>query len=123
MSRMEPYTVVLTSCGRFDLLERTLTSLLSRLTGPLAGIVLIEDSGDPAVHDVVSRFGGIEVIVNDPPLGQIKSIDRAYSRVETEWIFHCEDDWEFCRDGFIEESFDILKEFERFSTVKLDWHY
>ena len=31
---MEPYSVALTSCGRFDLLERTLASLLPRLDGP-----------------------------------------------------------------------------------------
>jgi len=30
---MEPYTVMLTSCGRFDLLELTLASLLPRLEG------------------------------------------------------------------------------------------
>ncbi len=31
--RIEPYTMAITSCGRFDLLERTLTTLLPRLEG------------------------------------------------------------------------------------------
>ena len=120
---MEPYTVALTSCGRFDLLERTLASLLPRLDGPLAGILIAEDSGDRRVHEVVERFGNafgkVEVILNDPPLGQITSIDRLYSRIKTEWVFHCEDDWEFFADGFMERSFNVLKEFNRFSMVNL----
>ena len=100
---MEPYTVALTSCGRFDLLERTLQSLLPRLDGPLARILIAEDSGDRSVLDVVRAFDGqparIEAIINDPPLGQVKNIDRLYSRIETDWVFHCEDDWEFFSEG------------------------
>ena len=72
---MEPYSVALTSCGRFDLLERTLRSLLPRLDGPLAQIVIAEDSGDRRALEVAARFGAaardIEVLVNDPPLGHI----------------------------------------------------
>ena len=120
---MEPYTVALTSCGRFDLLERTLDSLLSRLEGPVAKLVLTEDSGDPGVYDVVHRFSGsglkFEVLLNEPRIGLIQSIDRLYSRVETEWVFHCEDDWEFFSDGFIDSSFAVLKESDRYSMVGL----
>ena len=120
---MEPYTVALTSCGRFDLLERTLTSLLPRLEGPVERILIAEDSGDRRVQDVVRKFDvagvSIDVTINDPPLGQIKSIDRLYTRLETEWIFHCEDDWEFCRDGFIKESFDVLRDLPNLSVVSL----
>ena len=54
---MEPYTVAVTSCGRFDLLERTLRSLLPRLDGPFAGILIAEDSGDERIYDVVRQFG------------------------------------------------------------------
>ncbi|MCY3669668.1 MAG: glycosyl transferase family 2 [Alphaproteobacteria bacterium] len=120
---MEPYTVAVTSCGRFDLLERTLGSLLPRLEGPVAKLVITEDSGDPAVHDVIRRFSGgglkFEVLVNEPRIGLIRSIDRLYSRVETEWVFHCEDDWEFFSDGFIGPSFAVLKESDRHSMVGL----
>lgn len=121
--QIEPYTVALTSCGRFDLLERTLASLLPRLKAPPARILVAEDSGDRRVYDVVERFcdihGEIEIILNDPPLGQIRSIDRLYSTIDTEWIFHCEDDWEFYSDGFIEKSFAIMKEFTHFSMVSV----
>ncbi len=117
---IEPYTVALTSCGRFDLLERTLATLLPRLDGPVAEIIVAEDSGNNGVQDIAAKFGrDIRVIVNEPPLGQIKSIDRLYSRVATEWIFHCEDDWEFFASGFMEKSFALLKEDERLSMVSL----
>ncbi|MCY3828892.1 MAG: glycosyltransferase family A protein [Rhodospirillaceae bacterium] len=120
---MEPYTVALTSCGRFDLLERTLRSLLPRLDGPVAKIIIAEDSGDRGVYDVVQQFSDagptLEVLFNDPRLGQIRSIDRLYSHIETDWIFHCEDDWEFFAEGFVGKSFALLKEFDRFSMVAL----
>ena len=57
--------------------------------------------------------------MNAPPIGQILSIDRLYSHVETDWIFHCEDDWEFSGEGFIAKSFVLLKQFANFSMVGL----
>ena len=120
---IEPYTVALTSCGRFDLLEQTLASLLPRLEGPLAKIVIIEDSGSSDVDTVVQKFArtGIEfeILINTPPLGQLRSIDILYSNIDTKWIFHCEDDWEFFSDGFIADSFAILKEVDSCSMVNL----
>ena len=130
---MEPYTVALTSCGRFDLLERTLNSLLPRLEGDIEKIIIVEDSANYDVFEIVRPFSrklaeecylpsgiytkGIEVIVNDPPIGQILSIDRLYSHIDTDWIFHCEDDWEFTGEGFIAKSFVLLKQFANFSMV------
>jgi len=96
------YAVVLTSCGRFDLLRKTLQSFRQFADVPPAQFILIEDSGDARVHDAVAGCGfDIDVIVNAPRLGQTRSIDRAYARVTHDWVFHCEDDWEFLRTGFI----------------------
>jgi hypothetical protein len=44
------------------------------------------------------------IIINPRNLGQINSIDRGYSNVDTKYIFHLEDDWEFYDYGFIEKS-------------------
>ena len=138
-SRSKIYSVALTSCGRFDLLERTLDSLLPRLEGDIQKIVLIEDSGRKVgggIIDIIQPFArsladrdympcgnflgeGIEVIINENPLGLVSSIDRLYSQIDTEWIFHCEDDWEFYGRGFIEKSFTLLLEFDMFSMVNL----
>ncbi len=46
-------------------------------------------------------------------------IDRAYSQVQFPYIFHCEDDWEFFRPGFIKESFILLDALSNASTIML----
>ena len=42
-------------------------------------------------------------------MGQVAAIDRAYGGVTSEYIFHCEDDWEFHATGLIEKSKVILE--------------
>jgi hypothetical protein len=90
------------------------------LTGPLETIIIIEDSGDHTIHGTLSRFDhDFIVLVNDTKLGQMGSIDRAYQKVTTPYIFHCEDDWVFTRAGFIEESASLLVKYEQISMVGL----
>jgi hypothetical protein len=107
---MAGVTVVLTSCARFDLLRETLASFQKHNDYPLARFLLIEDSGDAAVFDVTEEFPqlDIEVVLNIPSLGQHASIDRAYSMVDTDYIFHCEDDWLFLRKGIIADSVALM---------------
>jgi Glycosyl transferase family 2 len=103
-------TFVITSCGRFDLLNDCLASFFKHNTAPMSRYILIEDSSNHGVREIAARYDvPIEVIVNDPPLGQIASIDRAYQTVTTPYIFHCEDDWLFFRSGFVEDSLILLK--------------
>jgi hypothetical protein len=117
---MSAYSVVITSCGRFDLLRATLASLLPNLDVAPDKIIVIEDSGDRAVADVLAEFDGVfEILVNEVKLGQIASIDRAYGKVVTPYIFHCEDDWEFLRKGFIAESAALLEAIDTVSMVGL----
>lgn len=113
---------VLTSCNRFDLLEETLISFFKFNTYPIAQYVIIEDSHNRDKLDrVLAKFPDIDftVLNNEPQLGQMKSIDRAYAAVTSEYIFHCEDDWEFYREGFIEESFKVLNADEKVVTIWL----
>ena len=117
---MEEYTVVITSCGRFDLLERTLRSLIAYLEGPQESVIVIEDSGQQTVDDVVrSVLPDARVIVNEQRLGQLASVDKAYAQVQTPYIFHCEDDWHFTAGGFLEDSYALLKAFPELSLVSL----
>ena len=117
---MENYSVVITSCGRFDLLRRTLETLLPNLDQAPEKIIIVEDSGDHTVGDVAAAYPGkYEILVNDTKLGQMGSIDRAYGSVTTPFIFHCEDDWEFFRGGFIGESAALLALYPDVSMVGL----
>ncbi|WP_118133201.1 glycosyltransferase family 2 protein [Oceanicella sp. SM1341] len=114
------YTVALTSCGRFDLLDATLRSLIDHLDVPPAEIVVIEDGGDERVREVAARQSvPVRVMVNGERLGQMASIDRLYASIETPYVFHCEDDWEFFRKGFIAESARILEARPDISMVSL----
>lgn len=122
--RQSEYTVVLTSCGRFDLLAETIRSLLAHVDIPPAAFIVVEDTGDAAVQDALApieaEFGlRFTLLLNRPQLGQMKAIDRAYEAVETPLIFHCEDDWEFFRSGFIDESRAILAAMPDVSMVGL----
>lgn len=118
-------TVVITSCNRFDLLEKTIDSFLKYNTYPIKEIIVSEDGG--MNDDIVrlmssSKYEGVEIrwfFFPDGRQGQIKSIDRAYSLVTTHYIFHCEDDWEFYQEGFIEISKDILDKYPKVIQVWL----
>ncbi|MFZ2029519.1 MAG: glycosyltransferase family A protein [Vitreimonas sp.] len=114
------FSVVVTSCGRFDLLRRTLQSLRDTLDMAPATWVVIEDSGDDSVRDIIKALGiDAQIIVNKPQIGQMRSIDKAYAEIKTPYAFHCEDDWEFYRSGFIAESFTLLEARPDYSVICL----
>ncbi|MCU1750757.1 glycosyltransferase family 2 protein [Pseudomonas sp. 6D_7.1_Bac1] len=104
-------TLVVTSCGRLDLLKRTLESFDRFNTAPVREVFITEDAGDEGVRAVIPAHWKEHstFFVNRPKLGQLASIDLAYGHVKTPYIFHCEDDWEFYRPGFVEDSRTILE--------------
>lgn len=91
---MSDLTVVLTSCRRPDLLIGTLDSFFSTNDYPLREFIIIEDSDDESVWAIPARYPEqpIRVILNGVNIGQHRSIDRAYSEVQTPYILHLEDD-------------------------------
>ncbi|WP_299821849.1 hypothetical protein [uncultured Pontibacter sp.] len=103
-------TFVLTSCGRIDLLKRTMSSFLKFNTYPIEKYFIIEDSGNSHVlEELNDEFGSFcSILFNNPKLGHLGSVDKVYSLVNSEYIFHCEDDWEFYRPGFIEDILTVL---------------
>ncbi|ENM5889561.1 glycosyltransferase family 2 protein [Vibrio mimicus] len=123
-------SLVVTSCKRHDLLYQTLNSFVEYNTYPLNQVIIVEDSDIAIVDEDISRiFKCISnnlylntkfiIVNNGVNLGQMKSIDKAYALVNSKYIFHCEDDWEFYRKEFIEKSMVILKENKDIFTVWL----
>jgi len=104
-------TAVITSCGRQDLLTRMLDSFLRYNTYPLRKVIIIEDGDAKQNRELEGRYRQhrFDWMATGRRLGQIAAIDRAYQCVQTEFIFHCEDDWEFIAPGFIEQSLRILQ--------------
>ena len=117
-------TFVITSCGRFDLLKETLDSFFEYNTYPIKKIIITEDSTErKKLEKLISKYDdknqNFKLIVNKIRLGQLKSIDKAYREIDTEYIFHCEDDWRFFKKGFIEKSMELLEEDEKILVVGL----
>ena len=106
-------TMVVTCCNRPDLFKNTLDSFMKHNTYPIKKVIVIEDSGKIGINDFCKvNYPNVnfEMIYNENNIGQVESIDKAYSCVNTKWIFHCEEDWCFTRKGFIEESFRIFNQ-------------
>ena len=101
-------TVVVTSCDRHDLLERTLSSFRAHNTYSGVKRILVIEDGDGDPTHICCRYGA-QLIKTGTRTGQARAIDHAYAHVDTKYIFHMEDDWEFYRPGFIEKSRAILE--------------
>ena len=118
------YTLVITSCNRHPLLLRTLDSFIQYSDVKPKATIIVEDGGVNAPDWIKCEHQTRNLpnkvwITNNPKLGQVGSIDRAYSEVTTEYIFHCEDDWEFLAPGFIFKSYEILNTYPHISQVNL----
>jgi hypothetical protein len=116
-------TLVLTSCNRLDLLEQTIKSIPNELLIKIPKKILIDDSADLECFsklEAENKSGylkGWTVLFNEQKLGQPGSIDKAYSNVETEYVFHCEDDWGFDNYDFITPSIKILEKYDNLVQV------
>jgi hypothetical protein len=104
-------TVVITSCGRQDLLERTIDSFLRYNTYEIREFIVMEDGDAERNGQLEAKYRRHHFTWSSTGTrrGQIASIDAAYRMVSTEFIFHCEDDWEFAAPGFIEKSLAVLQ--------------
>lgn len=116
---MENIDVILTSCNRFDLLERTIESFLRYNTYDINRFIVRDDSDwhdwSPESHNkynhLVQYYGHdlISFISSSQRFGQIKSLDVLWSFTSAPYVFCMEDDWEFYREGFIEDSLEYLQ--------------
>lgn len=105
-------TVTITSFNRPDLLELTLDSFLLFNTYSIKKFIVLDDSGNFGVNDhLIEKYSHLPFVwlYNSKRIGQIRTIDNIYSTVDTEYIFHCEEDWKFLKSGFIEKSIEILE--------------
>ena len=55
-SKDSDVTLVVTSCGRFDLLTRTLASFDAFNTTPIRGVFITEDLGEKAVEACIPEY-------------------------------------------------------------------
>jgi glycosyltransferase involved in cell wall biosynthesis len=119
----ENVTMVLTSCNRLDLLEKTITSIPKTTLDKIPNKILVDDSADQQCFEKLKEenengyLKGWSLLLNEEKRGQAASIDRAYSEVTTEYVFHCEDDWYFNDGDFIDRSLPILDKYDNVLQV------
>jgi Glycosyl transferase family 2 len=105
-------TMVVTSCGRQDLLAETLKSFEIFAPNTLDELIIVEDgpADNSFVKDLMPTVKSFNLL-NSPQTrrGQLLNIEWAYSQIKTPYIFHCEDDWRFIQPRFIEDSHRILE--------------
>jgi len=108
--------VVLTSCGRFDLLEATVGSFLRHFDA--RRIVIAEDSENfDGARAFAQKFPVADVRVNSPKLGQMRSIDALYATLDAPYVLHLEDDWEFNGPADIDAILSFMEQRADISVV------
>lgn len=116
---MEKITFISTSCNRNDLLFLTVNSFIKNNNYPINKWIIKEDSGlENNKKEIEKKYNFIEVIGGDN-VGQAISLDILYSKVDTEYVFQCEEDWFFdnSNPNFLYESLEILKNFDNIHQV------
>lgn len=118
----EKVTLFITSCGRPELLKRTLESFVKYNTYQIEEVILCEDSGIQGIVDYTKNILPYPIIFcyNETRIGQIKTIEKYTPLIKTPYVFHLEDDYEFFDYGFIELSFKIMKTDKNISQVLLE---
>jgi hypothetical protein len=116
-------TVVLTACGRPDLLAHTLQTL--NACHPLADFAEVwVNEDEPATDNSATKdlFPFVKWTAPTGKGGHMAALNRLYGQVRTPWIFHCEDDWEFYGGEFLKESYLRLNTEPRCLQVWLRAH-
>ena len=126
---LKTVSVVLTSGsvrdpdGRKDVFLKTIQSFLKFNTHPIEKFIITEDSPCAVSLDHImalltkNRLIEEVILIDDGKnRGQVYRIDQGYSLVGSDFIFRCEEDWEFVKSGFIEASLGVLKDDSIFSV-------
>lgn len=112
VQKMSDLTVTITACDRTDLLFRTMQSFFKYNSYPIEQFIIRDDSGLAVVHketnELMKFFKVPYLLLEKGQMGQARSIDRMLDKVNTEYVFHLEDDWEFYRPDFIDDSFSVI---------------
>lgn len=110
-------TFTMTTGGRLELFFKTMDSFLENcLDQDIIKEWIISDdrSSDIDIKKMKAKYPFLK-IYKSPQYGQPASLDFLFSKVKTEWFFHCEDDWLFIKkDYFIRKLLDIA-----FSDVRI----
>jgi hypothetical protein len=110
---------ILTSYKRHDLLYKTLRSIKLFMADEIQNLFVVEDSDQTnSFLEACSEF--LDFVYPIPMgihLGHVYCIDHAMGKVNSEYFFHGEDDFECVKSGFISEAVSILERDEQILEV------
>jgi glycosyltransferase involved in cell wall biosynthesis len=102
-------SVVITSYNRIDLLKRTISTFNRINTYPISKFIIVDDSDNTEMHKELRKLYPNYIILTEGHKGLVESIDKAYSLIDTPYVFHSEDDYEFYRPDFIQRLLAVLE--------------
>lgn len=110
------------SCGRLDLLEKTVASFLATRDLPTK-MVFVDDSGDESVfRQLVESYGDVGDIICFPRNRSLWwAKDFMVSYCDTPYIFYIEEDWQFLKPGYLSISKYILMKYRQIGSVDISW--
>lgn len=118
--------VIITSCGRFDLLQDTIDALLKHSKDEINNVFVYDDYGKMS-QDMLKDFFGLVHLYDGTPevkitkgeenIGQVAAIDFLMRHVKTEYYLHLEDDFVAIKGDFLDEAIRFLK--QGFGSVSL----
>jgi hypothetical protein len=119
MSDYPPVTFTMTCGRRPALFRRTMDSFLAGCLDQdlICRWLVSDDRSLPDDLRMMQEAYPMLEIQRCPKRGQPASLNFLFSKVETEWAFHIEDDWEFRRGHFVRECLDIAQSDDRFRNV------
>jgi hypothetical protein len=122
MKEYPKITFTITTCKRLHLFLNTMASFFENcLDIDLIDRWILSDdhSSISDIQHIKNTYPMFE-IYHSPSRGQAHNLNTLFSKVETEWFFHCEDDWDFIQKGhFIRELFDVAYEDHMIKNIVL----
>jgi hypothetical protein len=107
-------TVVITSAGRKEYLKQTIESLQTQLTydpAKLKWSIIDDYPASQETQAYIRALPDFQVkLLNEQNRGLGYSLNKIYEQIETEFVFHCEDDWLFLRPIDLPSMVSYLRE-------------
>ena len=118
----EKVTFTITTSRRLNLFVKTMDSFLNRCKDKdrIVRWICCDDRSNPNDFTLMKNKYPFMEFYKSPKPGQAANLNFLFSKVRTNYILHCEDDWLFIRDGsFITEMLRIAQSDSRIRNIVL----